>query len=62
MTLKAGSKKPTKKKAEKFIKEDHTDSNMMVAIRIRPLAQKEVLVNDLDSIRSEDKLLVIISC
>ena len=51
-------KKPLKKKAEKFIKEDHTDSNMLVAIRIRPLAQREVQVNDLDIIRTEDKLLV----
>jgi len=33
----AGGKK-SKKKAEKFIHSDHTDSNMLVAIRIRPLA------------------------
>jgi len=26
-----------KKKAEKFLKEDHSDTNMLVAIRIRPL-------------------------
>ena len=35
---KGGAKKPTtKKKAEKFIKDDHSDTNMLVAIRIRPL-------------------------
>jgi len=47
-----------KKKAEKFLKEDHTDSNMLVAIRIRPLNQKEIQNNEIDIIRSEDKLLV----
>jgi hypothetical protein len=53
-------KKPNnKKKAEKFIKEDHSDTNMLVAIRIRPLNQKEVSNNEMDIIRSEDKLLVI---
>lgn len=31
---------------------------MLVAIRIRPLAQKEIQNNDKDIIRSEDKLLV----
>jgi hypothetical protein len=53
-------KQITKKKAEKFIKEDHSDTNMLVAIRIRPLNQKEVGNNEMDIIRSEDKLLVII--
>lgn len=52
-------KKAGKKKAEKFIKEDHSDTNMLVSIRIRPLNQKEIQVNDIDIIRSEDKLLVI---
>ena len=31
---------------------------MLVAIRIRPLSQKEVAVSDYDIIRAEDKLLV----
>ena len=48
-----------KKKAEKFLKEDHSDTNMLVAIRIRPLNQKEIQNNETDIIRSEDKLLVI---
>lgn len=51
--------KNKKKKAEKFLKKDHTDSNMLVAIRIRPLSQKEIQSNEKDIIRSEDKLLVI---
>jgi len=32
---------------------------MLVAIRIRPLNQREIASNDKDIIRSEDKLLVI---
>ena len=57
---KTGGKKggPAKKKAEKFLKDDHSDSNMLVAIRIRPLNPKEVSINEKDIIRSEDKLLV----
>jgi hypothetical protein len=38
------AKKGQKKKAEKFLQKDHTDSNMLVAIRIRPLSQKEIAV------------------
>ena len=58
---KPGIKKPNnKKKAEKFIKEDHSDTNMLVAIRIRPLNQKEIGNKEQDIIRSEDKLLVFI--
>ena len=52
-----GNKKQ-KKKAEKFLQKDHTDSNMLVAIRIRPLNQREITVQDKDIIRAEDKLLV----
>ena len=57
---KGGAKKggPAKKKAEKFLKDDHSDTNMLVAIRIRPLNQREVSINEKDIIRSEDKLLV----
>jgi hypothetical protein len=53
-----GKQPANKKKAEKFLKDDHSDSNMLVAIRIRPLNQKEVSNNEMDIIRSEDKLLV----
>ena len=57
---KGGAKKggPVKKKAEKFLKDDHSDTNMLVAIRIRPLNPREVSINEKDIIRSEDKLLV----
>lgn len=57
---KNGGKKggPAKKKAEKFLKDDHSDTNMLVAIRIRPLNPREVSINEKDIIRSEDKLLV----
>ena len=57
---KNGGKKggPAKKKAEKFLMDDHSDSNMLVAIRIRPLNPREVSINEKDIIRSEDKLLV----
>ena len=54
----AKAKPAGKKKAEKFLKEDHSDTNMLVAIRIRPLNQKEISNNEMDIIRSEDKLLV----
>lgn len=33
---------------------------MLVAIRIRPLNQREVGLNDMDIIRSEDKLLIVL--
>lgn len=32
---------------------------MLVAVRIRPLNQREVVHNDYDIIRTDDKLLVI---
>jgi len=31
-----------KKDARKFLKKDHSDQNMVVAIRIRPLSQMEI--------------------
>ena len=44
--------------AKKFLKKDHSDSNMMVAIRIRPLDNKEKSNKEFEIIRAEDKLLV----
>ena len=44
--------------AKKFLKKDHSDSNMMVAIRIRPLDNKEKANKEFEIIRTEDKLLV----
>jgi hypothetical protein len=54
-------KRPKKKKleeAKKFLKKDHHDSNMLVAIRIRPLSQKEYQGNEFSIVKAEDKLLV----
>jgi len=50
--------KKGKKKGEKFIKEDHSDANMLVAIRVRPINQRELALNDIEITRTEDKLLV----
>lgn len=44
--------------AKKILKKDHSDSNMMVAIRIRPLDNKEKANKEFEIIRTEDKLLV----
>jgi len=43
-----------------FIKKDHFDTNMLVAIRIRPMATKELFVNDFEILSVEDKLIVSI--
>lgn len=47
-----------KKAAEHFIDQDHSDSNMVVAIRVRPISSKELSNGDFDTIAIEDKLLV----
>lgn len=36
------------------------ESNIMVAVRVRPLLQKELSINDIDIIREEGNLLVSI--
>ena len=33
---------------------------MLVAIRIRPLNSREIILNDQDIIRTEDKLLIVL--
>jgi hypothetical protein len=43
------------------LQKDHSDTNMLVAIRIRGLNQREIGLGDFDIIRSEDKLLVRIA-
>ena len=48
------------KKALDFIEEDHSDSSMVVAIRIRPLSQKEIAINDFEIVTIQDKLLVVL--
>ena len=47
-----------KKDAKKFLKKDHHDQNMVVAIRIRPLSNNERERGQNTIIRTEDKLLV----
>jgi|TARA_B110001450_G_C17341748_1_gene367807 hypothetical protein len=48
-----------KKAAGAFLKKDHHDSsNMIVAIRIRPLNNMENERQEFEIIRAEDKLLV----
>ena len=41
-----------------FIKKDHFDSNMLVAIRLRPLSPRELMYNDFEILSVEDKLIV----
>jgi len=42
-----------------FIKKDHFDSNMLVAIRLRPLSPRELMYNDFEILSVEDKLIVL---
>lgn len=44
--------------AKKILNKGPLDSNMMVAIRIRPLDNKEKANKEFEIIRAEDKLLV----
>lgn len=38
------------------------ESNILVAIRVRPLNSKETSIGDFDIIRIEDKLIVKMTC
>ena len=40
------------------ISNDDTESNIVVAVRIRPLLAKETTIGEMDILRAEDKLLV----
>ena len=42
-------------RSKKFLKKDHSDSNMMVAIRIRPLDAKEKANKEFEIIKEELK-------
>lgn len=55
------SSKKAAMEAEKFIDADHSDSNMVVAIRVRPISAKEISSGDFETITIEDKLLVTFS-
>lgn len=51
-----------KKEAQKFIEnKTQQDSNMLVAIRIRPLDQREIKLGDYDIVRAQDRMLVRLS-
>lgn len=65
--MKEKAKKPNSKAAgvvskkvdaKKFLRKDHSDQNMLVAIRIRPLNGQEITRGEQEIIRAEDKLLV----
>jgi hypothetical protein len=43
---------------EQFLNKDHSDSNMVVAIRVRPLSQKEISNMEYSILSIEDKLMV----
>ena len=53
------NKKLTAAEAAQFINKDHSDLNMVVAIRVRPLAPKEISNAELAILSIEDKLLVL---
>ncbi len=53
------SKKLTAVEAEAFLKQDQSDLNMVVAIRVRPMSQKELSSLEFDILSIEDKLLVL---
>ena len=46
--------------AKKFLKKDHHDSNMVVAVRIRPLSNKEILAKDFEVVQPQDKLILVL--
>lgn len=43
---------------EQFLNNDHSDSNMVVAIRVRPLSPKEISNMEYSILSIEDKLMV----
>lgn len=46
--------------AKKFLKKDHHDSNMVVAVRVRPLSNKEIAAKDFEIIQPQDKLIIVL--
>ena len=44
--------------SKQFLKKDHHDTNMVVAVRIRPLHSREIQNKDFDIIQTQDKLIV----
>jgi hypothetical protein len=44
--------------AKNFLQKDHGDSNMIVAVRVRPLNSKEINKEDMDIISVQEKMIV----
>lgn len=63
MSIYGPIKKKSKSKAgnngKNFIKSDHSDKNMLVTIRVRPLSEQEIASKTLDIVAVEDKLLIV---
>ena len=45
--------------AKKFLKKDHHDSNMVVAVRIRPMSTRELAARDIPVVQPQDKLILV---
>ena len=52
-------KKKAAKNGKKFISKDHSDKNMLVTIRVRPLSEQEKSLKIFDIVSVEDKLLIV---
>lgn len=48
------------KDAESFLRKEHSDTNMLVAIWIWPLSEKEISNWEMDILSVEDKLLIVL--
>ena len=46
--------------AKKFLKADHHDHNMVVAVRLRPMTRNEVQSREVDIISLQDKMIVVL--
>lgn len=42
------------------MRKDHSDTNMLVAIRIWPLSEKEIANKEIDILSADDKLLIVL--
>lgn len=47
------------KEAKEFLDKDHSDKNMLVTIRVRPLSEQEVANKIMSIVAVEDKLLIV---
>lgn len=46
--------------SEDFLKKNHSDANMLVAIWVRPLSEREIADKENDIVSAEDKLLIVL--